>query len=261
MLSVTMGGTGIVTALDLTFAQAQWHAIVGPNGAGKSTTLRAMAGLQAASGTVNWFGQSFAHIPAPARARKVAWLGQSEAPDLDLPVHEVVALGRLPHQRGLFAVDPAQAQVCREVMTLTEVLPFEHRRLSTLSGGERQKVLLARALAVKAQVLLLDEPLLNLDVHQQVRWLSWIRHSIAQGVTVISVLHELDFALQADTITIIDRGRCAYQGACDDLEAHHALTRTFDNAISIQNIAHQWRVLAANGGRTTTRTQGQGNAQ
>ncbi|MEY4140157.1 MAG: hypothetical protein RLZZ371_2339, partial [Pseudomonadota bacterium] len=112
-----------------------------------------------------------------------------------------------------------------------------------LSGGERQRVLLARALAVQAQVLLMDEPLANLDLPHQADWLDMVRKLIAQGKTVVSVLHEISMALQADDLVILSQGRITHQGSCSHVATHRALEAVFDGRIAIHALGEQWVAL------------------
>jgi iron complex transport system ATP-binding protein len=116
--------------------------------------------------------------------------------------------------------------------------------LGQLSGGERQRVLLARALAVQAPVLLMDEPLANLDPPHQADWLLLVRGLVARGHTVVSVLHELTMALQADDLLVLAQGRITHAGPCADPATHRALEQVFDQRIAIHRIAHQWVALA-----------------
>jgi len=101
-------------------------------------------------------------------------------------------------------------------------------------------VLLARALAVEAQVLLMDEPLANLDPPHQTDWLLMVRALVAEGKTVVSVLHEISFALQADELVLMDQGRIVHQGACGDAATHSALEAVFDHRIAVHQLAGQW---------------------
>jgi iron complex transport system ATP-binding protein len=116
-------------------------------------------------------------------------------------------------------------------------------RWAQLSGGERQRVLLARALAVDAQVLLMDEPLANLDPPHQADWLRMVREQVACGRTVVSVLHEISLALHADELVILSQGQLAWQGACGDAATHRALEQVFDHRIAIHPLAGQWVAL------------------
>ena len=122
------------------------------------------------------------------------------------------------------------------------------------AGGERQRVLLARALAVQAQVLLMDEPLANLDPPQQAEWLGVVRALIEKGKTVVSVLHEISFALNADQMVIMAQGRVTHQGACNDGATHQALEHVFDNRIRIHALAGQWVALTGCQAVATTQT-------
>ncbi|MBC7620046.1 MAG: ATP-binding cassette domain-containing protein, partial [Candidatus Saccharibacteria bacterium] len=111
------------------------------------------------------------------------------------------------------------------------------------SGGERQRVLLARALAVQAQVLLMDEPLANLDPPHQADWLAVVQALVAKGTTVVSVLHEISMALNADQLVVMAQGRVAHQGSTRDTASHAALVEVFDRRIAIHSIEGQWVAL------------------
>ena len=117
------------------------------------------------------------------------------------------------------------------------------RPLSQLSGGERQRVLLARALAVNSPVLLMDEPLANLDPPHQADWLLLVRSLVAQGCTVVSVLHELSMALHADDVAVLAGGRLQHHGAAHDPATHRALEAVFDERIAIHRLKDQWLAL------------------
>ncbi|MFZ2389736.1 MAG: ATP-binding cassette domain-containing protein, partial [Polaromonas sp.] len=125
----------------------------------------------------------------------------------------------------------------------TQAWDWRGRPLGHLSGGERQRVLLARALAVEAEVLLMDEPLANLDPPHQTDWLLMVRELVASGKTVVSVLHEISFALQADELVVMNHGRITHQGACSDAGTHRALEDVFDHRIAVHHLAGQWIAL------------------
>jgi iron complex transport system ATP-binding protein len=221
-----------------------WTAIVGPNGAGKSTLLRVLAGLQMPdSGAVHLGEQPLVHWPLRARAVQMAWLAQHSDASGQLTVREVVHLGRLPHL-GLFtAPGPHDEAVVNAAMVDAECTPWQHRRLHELSGGERQRVLLARALAVQARILLLDEPTTHLDPPHQVALVRLLRQQAKAGITVVSVLHDLSLALQADQLVVMAAGRITAEGARDNLALHAALEAVFDGAISVQRFGAHWMAL------------------
>ena len=238
-----LGNTEILHDVSLALPQGRWTSIVGPNGAGKSTLLKVLAGLLPHQGTVELLGQPLQSYPARQRAQRLAWLGQSEAAGDDLTVWDVVMLGRLPHQAWLGAPSDADCAAVEIALKSTGGWDWRQRSLGQLSGGERQRVLLARALAVQAQVLLMDEPLANLDPPHQADWLGVVRCLLEIGVTVVSVLHEISMALHSDQMLIMAAGRVTHQGISADPATHCALEAVFDHRITIHPLAGQWVAL------------------
>ncbi len=232
-LRVQLGGCDVLQGVTLGFAPG-WTAIVGPNGAGKSTLLHTLAGLLApAAGHVELAGRALSGWTARERGRQLAWLSQQGESTGELTVRDVVHLGRLPHL-GLFAAPgPADEAAVDAAIAATECEAWQHRRLHELSGGERQRALLARALAVQAPVLLLDEPTTHLDPPHQVALVKLLRR-LGRTQTVVSVLHDLPLALQADRLVVMQDGRVCAEGAHDDPALHAALVAVFGGALRIE---------------------------
>ncbi len=245
-LQVSLMGRPVLHGLDLAIAAGQWTSIVGPNGAGKSTLLKALAGLLPAAGHVELLGQPLHSLPARTRALQMAWLGQNESTGDDLKVWDVAMLGRLPHQSWLCTPNPVDHAAVEQALRATHAWEWRERALGQLSAGERQRVLLARALAVQAQVLLMDEPLANLDPPHQADWLQLVRALVAQGCTVVSVLHEISMALHADTMVVMAQGRIAHHGPCADAQTHRAVEQVFDHRLAIHALAGQWVAIPSN---------------
>ncbi len=241
--TLALQGFAVLHDIRLQLARGRWTAIVGPNGAGKSTLLRALAGLQPFDGEVRLNDRPLAQWPAKARACELSWLGQTEPGAQDLRAQDVVMLGRLPHQAWLAAPNDADRQAVREAMQRTHCWDWRCKPMGQLSGGERQRVLLARALAVQARVLLMDEPLAHLDPPHQADWLDIVRAQLGQGVTVVSVLHELNMALHADDIVVMRKGRVTHHGPTDHPAAHAALVDVFDGRIRLARVEDQWVAL------------------
>ena len=242
-LHVQLGGRAVLQGLDLAIASGQWTCVVGPNGAGKSTLLKALAGLLPAQGQVHWRGRERSGILRREQARELSWLGQGEAVSLDLRVFDVVMLGRLPHQNWL-ATPTAQDQAMVEAaLQATQAWDWRARSLAELSGGERQRVLLARALAGNAPLMLMDEPLANLDPPHQVDWLEQVHCLRAQGTTVLSVLHEIGMALHADSLVVMREGRVVHHGAPSEASTRQAIEEVFEHRTRILPIEGQWVVL------------------
>ena len=245
-ISASIGNRLILQGINLQLPAGRWTSIVGPNGAGKSTLLKVLAGLlpgTAVQGEVQLLGRPLAQIPARERARQLAWLGQNEGSADDLTSYDVAMLGRLPHQAWLAPPGAADHAAVEQALRTTQAWDWRHRPLSQLSGGERQRVLLARALAVQAQVLLMDEPLANLDPPHQTDWLHTVRALVAGGGTVVSVLHEVSIALQADDMVIMAAGRVVHHGACREGATHAALEQVFDHRIRVRQIDGMWMAL------------------
>jgi iron complex transport system ATP-binding protein len=241
--SVALQGCEVLHDIQLHIARARWTAIVGPNGAGKSTLLRTLVGLQPFQGEVSLHGRPLAQWPARARACALAWLGQAEAGAQDLRAQDVVMLGRLPHQAWLAAPGPQDLAAVQQAMQLTHCWDWRCKPMGQLSGGERQRVLLARALAVQAQVLLMDEPLAHLDPPHQADWMALVRARVAAGHSVVSVLHELHLALQADHLVLMADGRIVHTGSPADAATHDALRRVFGPSLHIAQIEGRWVAL------------------
>jgi iron complex transport system ATP-binding protein len=242
-IGARLGQAEILHGIDLALAERRWTSIVGPNGAGKSTLLKVLAGLLRHSGDVRLLGQPLSATTGRARARRLSWLGQGGAGEGsadDLMVYDVAMLGRLPHQRWLAAPSDADRAAVERALRCTQAWEWRDRPLGQLSGGERQRVLLARALAVEAEVLLMDEPLANLDPPHQADWMQTVRELIAQGRTVISVLHELNAALAADDMVVMAQGRVLHHGPCGDPVTHRALEAVFDQRVAVHRVEGHW---------------------
>ncbi len=239
-IRVRLGEAEELQGIDLELPRARWTSVVGPNGAGKSTLLKALAHVLPHRGEVALLGHPMATLPARARARQLAWLGQNESSGDDLTVWDVAMLGRLPHQAWLATPSAGDHVAVEQALRATQAWDWRERAIGQLSGGERQRVLLARALAVQAQVLLMDEPLANLDPPHQSDWLWLVRDLVADGRTVVSVLHEISFALHADEMVVMAQGRVCHQGRCTDPATHRALARVFDDRIMIHALGEQW---------------------
>nr|WP_314860896.1 ABC transporter ATP-binding protein [uncultured Undibacterium sp.] len=239
----SLGGTEILHQINIDIAAGAWTSIVGPNGAGKSSLLRVLAGLLSHRGKLALFGKTLEDIPRRLRAQQMSWLGQNETSGEDMTAWDVVMLGRLPHQAWLASPSAADHLAVEQALRRTQAWQWRSRSLGQLSGGERQRVLLARALAVDAQVILMDEPLANLDPPHQADWLLLVRDLIAQGKTVVSVLHEISFALQAEHMLIVDQGKVLHYGSSQDATTHRMLEAVFEHRIQIHAVQGQWIAL------------------
>jgi iron complex transport system ATP-binding protein len=242
-MSASLGKRLILSDISVSFASGRWISIVGPNGAGKSTLLKVLAGLLPCEGEVKLFENDLRAMPSRERAQQLAWLAQDETGALDMRVQDVVMLGRLPLQGLLGGITAQDLAACESAMQQTQTTEFKERLLGELSAGQQQRVRLARALATQAKVLLLDEPLTNLDPPHQIDWLHAIRAQVDNGTTVISVLHELPMALLADEMLIMQAGRVVYLGECSEAATHRALEAVFDQRVRVVQVEGTCAVL------------------
>ena len=228
-LSVRLGGRLVVEQLSLALPRAHVAALVGPNGAGKTTLLRALAGLLPAQGAVHVEGRAVASLDLRERARRFAYLPQGQNVHWPLPVRDVVALGRYPHG----ATDPSRLKpddsaIVDRAMAATDVTAFADRPVTELSGGERSRVLLARALAVAAPVILADEPTTSLDPRHQIEVMHLLRGA-AESALVIVVTHDLSLAARfADSVIVLHKGRLVASGPPGATLSDDMLARVFE---------------------------------
>lgn len=243
-LTVTRGQLAVLKDLTFKIPKGRWCAIIGPNGAGKSTLLQVLAGILPFQGEVRLLGQALHQHAAQSRARCIAWLAQSSVQSADdLTAYDVVMLGRLPHQSWLGGQSAADHAAVEHALKLTQAWEWRERALGTLSGGEKQRVLLARLLAVEADILLMDEPLASLDPPHQADWLMLVRKLVGQGKTVVSVLHEVTFALYADDLIVMSKGQIQCAGKRDESDLHRAIENVFEHRLTIQPLGNHWVAL------------------
>lgn len=219
-ISVSIDGTPILADINLDVIPGKVLGLIGPNGAGKSTLLRVLAGLcRPQAGQLRYDGIDADHVPARERARRLSFLAQSATIEWPLPVSRLVALGRLPHRGLLGPLDPARdEQAVQRAMVATGVASFAERAVGTLSGGEKMRVMLARALAVEATTLLADEPVTALDAAHQLQTMRILRETAEQGASVVVVLHDLTLAGRfCDSLAVLDHGRLAALGAPEEV--------------------------------------------
>jgi len=229
-ITVSLGGKPILQEVDAQVRPGQLLGLIGPNGAGKTTLLRALAALLPADrGSVDYDGATARELGRAALARRIAFLAQGGDAPAALSVEALVGLGRLPHRRPFAETSETDRQAVAQALTLCDVAGFAGRAVGTLSGGERRRVLLARALAVEAPYLLADEPLAGLDPQHQLDTLQLLRRISSNGTGAVVVLHDLTLAARfCDRLLLLDHGRRVADGAPAEVLDDDRLAQVFD---------------------------------
>jgi iron complex transport system ATP-binding protein len=238
-IACAYGHHTVLADFSLVAAPGTVTALLGPNGAGKSTALRALARLlRPREGTVTLDGRDVWQLPQRAFVRHIAFVPQTEAAAWPMTVEHAVLLGRVPHRGWLLPYTPEDREALSTALRQVDLEALRARNLDTLSGGERRRALLARALAQDAEVLLLDEPGAHLDLRHQVELFDLLaRLARERRVAVVLSLHDLNLAsLFADRAVLLNGGRILAQGPCQEVLTPDLLRRTF--GIPVETVPH-----------------------
>lgn len=215
-VSIALGGTPVIHEVSLLIQAGHTVGILGSNGSGKSTLLRSLYRVtRPVSGSVRLDGHDVWALPLRTVARTVAVMAQESESEFDLDVLDVVLLGRVPHRRGFGADTAHDLWLAEQALTSVGALAWAGRDFSALSGGEKQRVLLARALVQQSRVLVLDEPTNHLDIAFQLE----LMHLISNlGLTTIAALHDLNLAVaHCDEVAVMQSGRLVAFGRPEDV--------------------------------------------
>jgi iron complex transport system ATP-binding protein len=244
-LSVFLGKHRAVDDVSLSLKAGELTVLAGPNGAGKTTLLRALAGLAPlASGRVMLQGADLGAWTRNERARRIAYLAQAGGVTWPVSVHDVVALGRLPHGASLDNLGAMDEAVIGRALAAVALEQFGERSVTTLSGGERSRALLARALAVDAPILLLDEPAAALDPRHQLQVMDVLAAEAARGRAVLAVMHDLALAARfAQRMIVMGECRVISDGTPGKVLREMGVAATFGVAIDTEDRAHGLQVV------------------
>ena len=217
-LTVRLGARAIVSDVAFEIPRGTLAFMVGPNGAGKTTALRAIAGLVPARGDVAIDGHEVSSLAAHARGQLLAYVPQGHVAHWPLAVRDVIAIGRRP---GASSLGPRRGDDDAAIDAALEAVDAGHladRPVTELSGGERARVMLARALATNAPLILADEPIAALDPRHQLAVAALLKRLAGEGRTILAVVHDLALAARfGDRILVMDDGRLAAEGAPRDV--------------------------------------------
>ena len=247
-LSVRLGRHAAVTGVTTVLEPGQLIGIIGPNGAGKSTLIRTLLGLvRMKSGGVSIDGLPIASLSRKDIARRVAYLPQGQTLHWPLLVERLVALGRMPHLGPLSRLSPEDEAMVDAALARADVLHLRGRIATELSGGERARVLLARALAVGAPALIADEPLAALDPGHQLDVMDLLKAEARAGSLVVTVLHDLGMAARyCDRLLLMDNGRLVADGRPMDVLTELSLAEVYGISACIE-AEGEWPLILPTG--------------
>ena len=215
-LDAVLGGSHILKKVSLNTSGNSFIGVIGPNGSGKSTLLKCIYRvLQPSSGEIRLDGKPLRSIPIRESARLVSVVAQHNYYNFEFSVEEVVLMGRAPYKRAMERDNAEDFRIVKESLAQVGMSSFAHRDFSTLSGGEQQRVILARALAQQTPCLILDEPTNHLDIKYQLQLMDIVR---SLNRTIISAVHDLNIAaMYCDWLFVMKEGHIFVEGAPEDI--------------------------------------------
>ena len=223
------GARQVLHGVDVTVGEGEILGLVGPNGSGKTTALRILhRALVPDAGEVRLEGRDLGELSGRERARRIAVMAQELSGEVPLTAADVVLLGRVPHSGAFGATSEEDQRIAAEALDSAGALPLARREFGLLSGGEKQRALIARALAQQPRLLLMDEPTNHLDIGSQHHVLQIVR---GRGLATIVVLHDLNLAARyCDRVMVLDHGRVLAEGPPADALAAPLVSSTYDVA-------------------------------
>lgn len=231
-LALNLGGNPILRGVSFDIKQGEYVSIIGPNGAGKTTLLRCLLGMYQYEGSARIGGAECRGYDSRALARQVSYVPQTHDIEFPLSVYDFVMMGRYPYLSALSPAQQRDEEAVERALKITGTAQFKNRTLRTLSGGERQKVYIAAALAQETQIMLLDEPATFLDWRHQSEVMTLLKKiNIECGATILAVNHDLNSAAHwSDRIVALKNGRTLFSGTPEELIQPAPLEELFETA-------------------------------
>jgi iron complex transport system ATP-binding protein len=233
-VSVVLGGSRVVDRVDADVERGEWLTLIGPNGAGKSTLLRAIAGLVGYEGTIELDGLPSRRLGRREIAKRLAFVPQSPLLPPDLAVRDYVLLGRTPYIGSFGTESASDLAAADRALARLDLVELASRPLRTLSGGEQQRAVLARAFAQEAPLLVLDEPTTALDIGRQQQVLELVASLREEHQTVVSAMHELTLASQyGDRLLLLSRGRVVAGGVPAEIATERLIEEHYGASVRV----------------------------
>ena len=254
-LTLTLDGHCLLQGVDFALKPGELLGLIGPNGAGKTTLLRLLTGLiRPTSGEISLAGRPLLSLSARSRARSIAYLAQNTVAHWPVSVERILELGRIPHLESWQSPGPRDAEVIESVLERTDISMLRDRPINRLSGGERARVLLARALVTEPRILFADEPVAALDPSHQLDVMALIKTHCRSGGSAVVVLHDLRLAAHfCDSFHLLLNGETLAVGDASEVLSASNLERAYqitinDNFASVSDAMQlSWKPLDASG--------------
>lgn len=238
-LSLSLADKAILNSISMQIFDGDYLSLIGPNGAGKTSLLKCLLRIYPGyTGAIRFHGQSLDRISQKKLARLISYVPQADGRNFPFTVKEFVMMGRYPHLSPFSSFSSEDRDAVHRSLEMTEMMPFASRSMSTLSGGERQIVFIAAALAQGASIMLLDEPTTFLDPRHEAEIYSILKKLNRElGMTIIAVTHDLNNAvLQSEKIAILREGKIMYRGKAQDIMTNEILQPAYDKPFTF--VAH-----------------------
>lgn len=235
-LSYTIGEKSILKDINLSFREDKIYGIIGPNGAGKSTLLKhIMRIIEPSKDTIFLNEEDITHIKTKEYAKQCSFVFQENVRDIDFSVEEMITMGRYPYLDLLGHTTKEDEEMISHIIKELALEAFKDRSIMSLSGGEAQKVFIGRALAQQTPLLLLDEPISMLDIHNSIELLNRLKEIKAKHqLTIIMVLHDLNLAFQyCDHIVLLEKGQVALEGTRNKVLQSEKLHEVYHHKLKV----------------------------
>lgn len=238
-------GHNVLPGISLTIPEGKVTILIGPNGCGKSTLLKALSGVLSSQGRIFLNGESLEELPSRERAKKIAFLPQNR-PIPEITAERLVLHGRFPYLSYPRRYRREDYAIARSAMARMGIEDLSQRPMTSLSGGQRQKVYIAMALAQDTPVVLLDEPNTFLDISHQLQMMREARRLADAGKTVMLVLHDLAMAMEyGEELVVLSQGRVVCQGDVETVFASGCLTKVFGVEVKRTQTPEGWKYYYA----------------
>ena len=230
-LNCILNGSDILKDITLSFEKGKFYSIVGPNGSGKTTLLKNVLKLiEVEKNTVFIESNEITKLKSNELSRLVSYVPQNTNIEFNFSVLDIVMMGRNPYIKRFQTESKKDYEIAEKAMKTTNVWELKDRNINTLSGGERQRVIIARALTQSTDIILLDEPISQLDIHHQISVMNLLKELTEKmGITVITVIHDLNYAIQySDYLVFLNKGKVFSCGEPEEVITNENLRKVYD---------------------------------